>query len=104
LLAEQVAQEADGNPTLGNSFSGLYTQPLSRTRYDSPLKKAFSSTVANVSSWGTLLKRRAADERADETERIRWGSDRSKRKERRRNNSSVLEKAVAESVATDSPL
>jgi len=55
--------------------------------------------VANVSSWGTLLKRRA-----DETERIRCGSDRSKRKERRRNNSSGLEKAVAESVATDSQL
>src|SRR5438105_11606175 len=27
-LAEQVAQEADGNPTMGNGFSGLFVQPL----------------------------------------------------------------------------
>jgi hypothetical protein len=27
-LAEQVAQEANGNPTMGNGFSGLFVQPL----------------------------------------------------------------------------
>jgi hypothetical protein len=28
LLAEQVTQEANGNPTMGNGFSRLFVQPL----------------------------------------------------------------------------